>query len=423
MRQGFTCLLIILGLLAPFAQAQTREAQTREAQVRNAPFKAAAGNLAPSVSKSGGFEAWRRRFRAYAVKNGIRGDVFDSAYAGVAPKPKILELDAFQPEFTKTLWDYLDSAVTRDRVRAGTRAARKWRTALGNIERAYGVDQRVLLGIWGMETNFGGFMGGTGVIEGLSTLAFEGRRRGWAERELLAALLILQEGETKPDNLEGSWAGAMGHTQFMPTSFLAYAVDFDGDGRRDVWSDNPTDALASTANYLKVYGYKMGQPWGREVMLPPGFDYGLANIEPGMPVSFWNAKGVRQMDGALIPNYGRAGLWTPGGYGGPAFVVFDNFFVIQRYNRAKPYVTAVGHLGDRIFGADAFKASWPKDNRPLNRAETRLLQERLTAKGYDTQGVDGLIGPNSIAAIRAFQRAQGMVPDGNATLAVLKRLQ
>ncbi len=389
-----------------------------------AQVKAARADLAPSVDNTGAdFAQWRSRFRAYALQNGIKASVFDRAYQSVEMKPRILELDGFQPEFRKTLWEYLNDTIPNTRVNAGRKAQRKWATSLANIERAYGVDQRVLLGIWGMETNFGGFMGGTDVIEGLSTLAFEGRRRGWAERELLGALTIVQNGEITPENMEGSWAGAMGHTQFMPTSYLAYAVDFDGDGRRDVWSKNPTDALASTANYLRTYGWKKDQPWGVEVRLPAEFDYTLANIKPGMPMSFWTQKGVRLMDGSAVPNYGKAGLWAPAGYGGPAFLLFPNFFVIKRYNNANTYATAVGHLGDRVFGGGSFKAKWPKDTRPLNRDETRMLQRLLTAKGYNTQGVDGLIGPNSMSAIRAYQRSIGLVPDGTATLALLKKLQ
>ena len=374
-------------------------------------------------STQDGFARWVASFRKRALKAGIKASTFDAAYKGVEFKPRIIELDQFQPEFTKTLWEYLDSAVPATRVREGQRARRKYGKTLDAIERAYGVDVRVLLGIWGIETNYGAFMGGTGVIEGLSTLAYEGRRRAWAERELIGALTILQSGDTSPGNMEGSWAGAMGHTQFMPTSYLAYAQDFNGDGKRDVWSKDPTDALASAANYLRIYGWKKGQPWGVEVKLPADFDYSLANISPGLPMSYWMSKGVRLTNGQQVPNYGKSGLWTPAGYGGPAFLVFPNFFVIKRYNNAPTYVTAVGHLGDRIYGGEPFKAKWPKDNRPLNRDETRLLQKLLTQNGYDTQGVDGLIGPNSMAAIRAFQRNQKLVPDGTPTLDLLKRLQ
>lgn len=370
-----------------------------------------------------GFERWKQGFRSRALRRGIRADIFDSAFAGVSVNRRTLELDSSQAEFTKTVGEYVDRVVTRDRVALGKRKLRSLRNTLAEIERRYGVDGRVVLAIWGVETNFGGFLGGTSVIEALATLAYDGRRRNWAERELIGALSILQSGDTRPDRMEGSWAGAMGHTQFMPTSYLAYAVDFTGDGRRDIWAKDPSDGLASTANYLRVHGWRKGQPWGVEVRLPPDFDYSTANIRPGRPVSHWNARGVRGLDGKPIPNYGKAGIWAPAGAGGPAFAIFPNFFVIKRYNNADTYAMAVGHLGDRIMGAGAFSAPWPKGGRALTRSEKATLQSLLTKKGFDTKGVDGKVGPNTIAAIRAYQRSAGLTPDGHPSLTLLQRLQ
>lgn len=370
-----------------------------------------------------GFERWKRGFRTRALRRGISPDVFDRAFADVGINARTLELDGSQAEFTRTVGEYVERVVTKDRVALGKRKYRNLARVLAEIERRYGVDGRVVLAIWGVETNFGGFMGGTSVIEALATLAYDGRRRNWAERELIGALTILQSGDTRPENMEGSWAGAMGHTQFMPTSYLAYAVDFTGDGRRDIWAKDPSDGLASTANYLRVHGWRKGQPWGVEVQLPANFDYSTANIRPGRPISHWNAKGVRGLDGKPIPNYGNAGIWAPAGAGGPAFAIFPNFFVIKRYNNADTYAMAVGHLGDRIMGARGFSTKWPKGGRALTRSEKAQLQTLLTQNGFDTKGVDGKVGPNTIAAIRAYQRAQGLTPDGHPSLTLLQRLK
>ena len=372
---------------------------------------------------SGGFDRWRQSFRRKALRAGIRAQVFDTAFAGVSYNARVVELDGKQPEFTRTLWDYVNRVVSTDRVNEGRTKARALTDTLGQIKARYGVDPQVVIAIWGIETNFGGFMGGTNVIESLATLAFDGRRRDFAERELIAALSIIQSGDTIAQNMEGSWAGAMGHTQFMPTSYLAYADDFTGDGRRDLWANDPSDALASTANYLRLHGWTKDQPWGIEVRVPAGFDYSLANPSPGRPVSDWNRLGVRTISGEPVPNYANAGLWTPAGASGPAFIVYPNFFVIKRYNRADSYALAVGHLGDRIFGATAFQAAWPNDTRALSRAEKRLLQSLLTQNGFNTRGVDGRIGPNTITAIRAFQRSKGLVPDGYASPDLLRRLR
>ncbi len=223
--------------------------------------------------------------------------------------------------------------------------------------------------------------------------------------------------------MRGSWAGAMGHTQFMPTSYLAYAQDFDGDGKRNIWGEDPTDALASTAAYLARHGWKAGQPWGVEVRLPEGFNYGNVDQNIRRPVAVWTRAGVRDVAGKAVPNYGEAALLAPAGARGPVFMVFDNFRVIKRYNNATSYAIGVGHLADRIAGGPTFRASWPRSDRPLSRSEKVEMQERLTARGFSTGGADGLIGPNTINAIRGYQRSLGMVPDGYASHALLRRLR
>ena len=291
------------------------------------------------------------------------------------------------------------------------------------IERSYGVDSDVVLAIWGMESNYGDNRGSMPVIESLATLAYEGRRRDFAEEQLIAALRILQSGDVDPAHMVGSWAGAMGHTQFMPTSYLSTAVDFDGDGRRDVWSSDPTDALASAANYLADAGWQRGRPWGMEVRLPAGFNYGSADQANRRPVSDWSARGVTRLDGSALPDHGPAAIIAPAGARGPAFAVYQNFFVIKKYNNATSYAMGVGHLGDRIAGGGAFAGAWPRGERELSRTEKVELQERLTARGFSTGKMDGVIGPDTIDAIRAWQSAQGLMPDGFATASLLQALR
>lgn len=371
---------------------------------------------------SQGFERWKAQFNRRATSSGISTRTFNEAFKGVSVNARVRELDGKQSEFTKTVWEYLDSAVSDTRVSNGRQKARQLSGTLSKIQQTYGVDPSAVMAIWGVETNFGSFMGGINVIEALATLAYDGRRRNWAEKELIKALSIIQSGDINPQNMEGSWAGAMGHTQFMPSSYLAYAQDFTRNGKRDIWSSDPTDGLASAANYLRVHGWENGRPWGLEVQLPRNFDFASATLKR-QPVSYWNRKGVRTTSGQQVPNHGTAGLWIPAGANGPAFVVYKNFFVIKRYNNANSYALAVGHLGDRIYGASGFKAKWPRGDRALRRSEARQLQSRLTAKGFSTGGVDGIIGPNTIAAIRAFQKSNGLTPDGYASLDLLKRLQ
>lgn len=375
------------------------------------------------VAQNDGFAAWRAGFRRRARAAGIRGDVFDAAFRGVAPNAEVRRLDGRQAEFVKPIWEYLDTAVSDSRISNGRASYRKHRRTVEAIERQFGVEASVVVAIWGMETNYGSFRGDIGVIEALATLAHDGRRRRFAEEQLIAALKIIQAGDTQPANMRGSWAGAMGHTQFIPTSYLAYAVDFTGDGRRDVWAEDPTDALASTANYLRRFGWTYGQPWGVEVALPGGFNYALADLDTRKSVGAWEALGVRTAEGGRLPDHGRAALLAPAGARGPVFLVFDNFRVIKRYNNANSYAMAVGHLAARINGRPDFRATWPRGDRALSRTEKVELQRLLTARGFDTRGVDGKIGPNTIAAIRAFQRRAGLVPDGYASAALLRALR
>lgn len=377
----------------------------------------------PAPGSAAGLQIWTTGFRGRALAQGIETATLDAVLPGLEYLPDVIRRDRNQSEFTKTIWDYLATAVSDDRIRNGKTALARHAALLDAIEARYGVDRQIIVAIWGLESAYGTYRGDTPILSALATLAYDGRRGAFFERELLAALTILQAGDTTPAAMRGSWAGAMGHTQFMPTSFLAHAVDFTAEGRRDIWGEDPADALASTAAYLSGYGWTRGQPWGVEVTLPEGFDFTESGERVKKPVADWQEMGLRLAGGGALPDHGAASVLLPAGHQGAAFLIFQNFHVIERYNTADAYVIAAGHLGDRIVGGPDFRAGWPLEERALTLDERLDLQSRLTARGYDTQGVDGRIGPNTIAAVRAFQMAQGLVPDGFASLSVLNRLR
>lgn len=369
------------------------------------------------------FQRWIDGFRSRARAEGIGDSVLNAAFEGVRYNTDIIQRDRNQSEFTKQIWEYLDSAASETRVNNGRAAYRQNQRLLSEIEARYGVEAEVVTAIWGLESAYGAFRGNEPVIEALATLAFDGRRGRFFESQLIAALKIIQAGDVPPRSMTGSWAGAMGHTQFIPTSYLSYAVDFRGDGKRDIWSDDPTDALASTAAYLKRFGWTKGQPWGVEVALPQGFDYSQTGERIKKSPAEWAAMGVRDTSGAKVPDHGRASILLPAGSQGAAFMIFDNFHVIERYNTADAYVIGVGHLSDRIRGDGPILADWPRGDRNLRFAEKKEMQRLLTARGFNTQGVDGIIGPNTIQAIRRFQSTQGLVQDGYASYEILRRLR
>lgn len=369
-----------------------------------------------------GFARWITAFRHRAEARGISRRTLDAAFAGAQLDTNALRHDANQSEFTKTLWDYLDSAASDSRVAGGRAALRRYSALLDRIEARYGVDRQYVVAIWGLESAYGTHRGGSHIIASLATLAYEGRRGRFFENELMAALRILDHGDVRSADMTGSWAGAMGHTQFMPTSYLAYAVDFNGDGRRDIWSDDPTDALASTAAYLARHGWVRGQPWGVEVNLPRGFDYAQADRRITKSPANWARLGVVGLNGRAVPNYGAGSILVPAGAHGAAFMIFHNFDVIERYNTADAYIIGVGHLADRIMGGGPIHHAWPRGDRALSFAERVELQRRLTAAGYGTRA-DGLIGPLTIDAVRGYQRAHRLIPDGYASLTLLRRLR
>jgi lytic murein transglycosylase len=375
------------------------------------------------VALSRDFQDWIKGFRKRAVAQGITQKTLGQAFNSVTYDPEVIRRDQNQSEFTKSIWDYLDTAVSDKRIENGKKALRAQRRRLQQIEATYGVDKEVVLAVWGMESSYGTYRGDMDVIRSLSTLAFDGRRGRFFESQLIAALKILQAGDVPARKMTGSWAGAMGHTQFIPTSYLAYAVDFTGDGKRDIWSDNPSDAFASTAAYLARFGWVKGQPWGVEVSLPRGFNYGLASRRIKKSPAQWAALGVKGINGRAVPNHGTGSILLPAGGNGAAFMVFKNFQVIERYNAADAYVIGVGHLSDRIKGGKPIQHPWPRSDRELSFRERQEMQKRLTRQGFDTKGVDGKIGPNTSAAVRAYQVATGLVPDGHASLSLLKRLR
>ena len=368
-----------------------------------------------------GFSAFLAEMAAQARAGGVSSRTVDQALAGLRPDPAVIEADGRQPEFTRAIWDYLDGAVSARRVERGLDRMGLYAGLLRILEERYGVPGSVLTAIWGLESDFGANFGGYSVVRSLATLGYSGRRTRFGREQLLAALTILDSGDISPERMVGSWAGAMGHTQFIPTTYLAYARDFDGDGRRDIWQSVP-DALASTANYLTQSGWRPGEPWGMEAALPPGMNLDLIDRSNRQPAAFWSSLGVSTVTGAPLPASDGIAIILPAGIQGPAFALYPNFRAILRYNNATAYALAVGHLSDRLVGGAPIAASWPRGEQPIGRSGRERLQRLLTQRGYDTGGIDGIIGPRTRAALRAYQRDAGLPADGFATVRLLNRL-
>ncbi|WP_423207858.1 lytic murein transglycosylase [Paracoccus yeei] len=366
-----------------------------------------------------GFQTWVASFRPRALAAGISPQVFDSAMGQAHFMPSLIALDRKQSEFSKPIWDYLDGAIGT-RVGTGRSKAAQYASTLAAIEARYGVPREIVLAVWGMESNFGAGRGSTPIVPALATLAYDGRRGEFFAGELVAALRIIQAGDVDSAHMVGSWAGAMGHTQFMPSSFLSHAVDFNGDGRRDIWSDDPTDALASTAHYLRQNGWQPGQPWGAEVILPSGFDYNQVSKSVEKSGSQWTAMGVRTASGRPVPS---GAIIAPAGARGPAFLITQNFRAILKYNASDSYALAVSFLGDAIAGRPGIQGAWPRGDRTLSNSEKAEIQRLLMARGFDTGGADGKLGAKSVEAVKGFQRSRGMVPDGYADANLLALLR
>ena len=361
-------------------------------------------------------------FRTTARAAGINEATLRVAFADLHYLPRVVELDRAQPEFTRTVWDYLDSAVSPQRVALGQDKMLQFRVEADAAAARYGVPPNILIAIWGVESNYGGNYGNIPTIDALATLGFEGRRGDWARGQLLAALKILQNGDIDRAQMIGSWAGAMGQTQFLPSVFLAYAVDADGDGRRDIWG-SMADVMASTANLLAHTGWQADQPWGIEVQLPPGFDVGRADVAVRQSAVQWMAEGVRTMDGAPLPEFTDGTIVLPAGASGPAFLVGPNFRAILRYNNSTNYALAIGLLAQRLTGGPGVLTSWPRDLPALTRSQLQALQTALNQRGFDSGTPDGVMGPVTRDGLRRYQRSVGLPADGYPTLDLLQRLQ
>jgi membrane-bound lytic murein transglycosylase B len=358
-----------------------------------------------------------------AQRRNVPRALFDQLMAGVTPDLRIMDLLDSQPEFTKAVWEYLDILVTDERIADGRGILAKHRAHFDAMEKSYGIDRHVIASIWGIESNYGTRIGDRSVIRSTATLACVGRRQDYFRDELLAALEIVARGDLRPEQLRGSWAGAFGPTQFMPTVYRRFAVDADGDGRRDVVESVP-DLVASTANFFKRENWISGQSWGYEVVLPKGFDFLQADRSQTKTMQEWERAGIRRAGGRPFPRAtDRAFLLVPAGAQGPSFLMLPNFRAIMKYNPSEAYALAIGHLADRLRGGEAFAQPWPRHERVLSREERLELQQHLARHGYDVGEPDGRFGPRTRNALRAFQTAVGVIPDGFATVALLERLR
>ena len=403
----------------PAPAASTPAGITAEADAAAVP--AAQRNVSPESDRAG-FAAWLAAFARDAEAAGIRPVTVRQALGAAQLQPRVIELDRAQPEFTRTPWAYLDTAVSAQRISTGRRKLAEARAPLDAAASRYGVPASIVTAIWGMESNYGANFGTFRTVDALATLGFEGRRSAWARKELMAALRILDAGDIAADRMIGSWAGAMGHTQFLPSVFLAHAVDADGDGHRDIWGSIP-DVTASTAAFLADEGWSAGQVWGAEVRLPAGFDHSRTELTFRQSAAQWANEGVQSMNGQPLPPLQDASILTPAGARGPAFLVGPNFRTLLRYNNAVTYALGVALLAQQIDGGSGITAAWPRDLPALSREQVRALQTALNARGFDTGSADGVLGPATRAGVRRYQQTQGLVADGYATLELLQRLQ
>lgn len=385
---------------------------------RNLRARAVDPGLRPQ--RNPGYDAWVAAFRGRAQARGVSAQTLNAAFRGTGYLPGVVDRDRNQTEFTRTLEDYLAITASDTKVSLGRAAFARHRALLTQIEDSYGVPAEIVAAIWGLESQFGARMGDIPVVSATSTLAYDGRRGAFFEKQLMAALRIVQNGDIHASRMTGSWAGAMGHTQFIPTTFDAYAVDFRGDGQRDIWSADPTDALASVGNYLSKSGWRRGQDWGLEVRLAS------TDIATGRgttrSVADWAAAGVRPARGGALPDHGPASVLIPSGANGPGFLVFRNFSTILRYNNSEKYALGVGHLSDRLSGAPGLVAGFPPDAYGFTIDDRKALQRGLNAAGFDAGDPDGVFGKKTDAAIRAFQRAQSLPVTGEPSLSLLKRV-
>jgi membrane-bound lytic murein transglycosylase B len=378
---------------------------------------------AVAADEAAGFAAWLQALRVEARERGISEPTVKAALTDIQPIERVIELDRQQPEFTQTFLDYLKARVTPERIAQGREMLRKHRALLAQEYKKYHVPPRYLVAFWGLETNFGSYLGAFPVVPALATLAYDERRSDFFRKELLDALLIIDEGHVSVADMKGSWAGAIGNLQFLPSTFLKYSVDANGDGKNDVWH-TVADVIHSGGNYLQHLGWQPEQLWGREVRLPAQFDWQQARLEVKKPIAEWAALGVRRANGMPLPKADLQGaIVLPQGNEGPAFLVYDNFEVILRWNRSINYAIAVGYLADRMIGLPPLRNGLDVDNRPLSREQVMQLQQALQQQGIYQGPVDGIIGSQTRRAVRTYQERAGLPVDGYANLPLLKHLQ
>lgn len=380
-----------------------------------------ATNTAVADDERAIFRDWLGAVRVDAHKQGV-SEKHLRLLDNLTPDMKVRELAARQPEYVKPIWGYLDLMITDQRIALGQAALAAHADFFNTLEVKYGLPRTILTAIWGVETNYGSNKGSFSVLRSLASLGYEGTRAKFGRQQLLAALSILEDGDIPPDEMTGSWAGAMGHTQFIPTTYQAYAADGTGDGKRDIWNE-PHDALASAANYLKVSGWKRGLPWGFEVQLPPDFDYAQARIKAPQAISVWRKQGVISRTHELDDRLGDVSIFVPGGARGPAFLVTRNFRALLRYNTAPAYALAVGRLSLRFEGDAPLHKDWAKEDRPLRSEEIADLQKALLRFAYDIGKADGILGRRTRAAVRDYQKKQGLRADGYATPGLLQYIK
>ena len=377
---------------------------------------------APPGSGNPKFDAFLADARKTALAQGITSQTFDAATAGIAPIASIAAMNANQPEFSKPVWSYLDSAVSVRRIADAKLMLARYGDVLARIEGSSGIPKEILVAIWGMETDYGRDVGSYNVFATLVTQAYDGPRQGYARSELIAALRLLQQNDYVPSQMVSSWAGAIGQTQFMPSTFFKYATDGDGDGKIDLWH-SPGDALASTAVLFQREGWEAGKPWGYEVRLPASFPYQDADLGNLRPLSEWTARGMTLLSGALLPQGDDAAArYLPAGAHGPALLLLNNFRQIMKYNNAASYALAVSLLADRMMDRPGIQASWPRGEKPLSRDDRLRFQTDLTALGYDSGQLDGLLGRKTRIALRQYQLAHGLPADAYPTWEMLARL-
>ena len=416
------CLFIGTALFAFFNQAHA-ELIINGAKVASNTATTTAPVTGSYMSTSS-FQGCLANLRSQAIASGVSGSTYDRYTQNLSPDYSVIDKLNYQPEFSTPIWDYLSGLVDNERVQAGQQKLAQHRAVLKRVEQTYGVPAETVVAVWGVESNYGDISGKYPLLQALGTLSCEGRRQSYFRGEFFATMRILQRGDLTQDQLYGSWAGAFGHTQFMPSTYERLAVDFDGDGRRDLVSST-TDALASTANFLKRAGWQTGMPWGFEVKIPQGVSIAGESRRNKRSLNSWIAQGVTRTDGtALIQGNlsgsTPAGLITPAGANGPAFLVFKNFDAIYSYNAAESYGLAIAHLSDRLRGETPFLTAWPTDDAGTSRAERREIQQFLIQRGYDIGAVDGLIGDKSRQAIQKEQSRLGLNPTGRAGQQILR---